>query len=261
MPGSMSSFSIFTGCLIAVFSFVSCKDIPRDNLLDPKNPGSYRAQIIAVEAFVNTENNEMYNEYMLSALKTVEQHYSKKITIADYHRNLPDNADSLSNPLSEYVYEDYVDQFDSQKGVPDVFINGATIRIKGASSADNATNRLESALQPLLIQNSYFTIEPQVTRRESIVRTTVKIARLGSIAAEDFFVRMTLVEKIDNNMLRNVVRHIETSNLIPGLEPGEQKEFSFADLEVQSGRELSVIFTVMSNNDKIIHQSVEVDVP
>ena len=39
--------------------------------------------------------------------------------------------------------------FDDLKGVPDVFINGASDRIKGASSAEAAIDRIDAAIEEL----------------------------------------------------------------------------------------------------------------
>ncbi|MCK4754801.1 MAG: hypothetical protein KAS58_06175, partial [Calditrichia bacterium] len=75
---------------------ISCKDIPRDNVLDPKNPDSYRAQVISLEAFVNTENDQMYNEYMLSALQTIVNRYPGKLILLQYHRKAISFPDSLA---------------------------------------------------------------------------------------------------------------------------------------------------------------------
>ena len=45
-----------------VFLFViSCSEIDRDNILDPKNPSSKRDKVLLLEAFVNTENPAPYN--------------------------------------------------------------------------------------------------------------------------------------------------------------------------------------------------------
>ncbi len=238
-----------------------CTDIPRDNLLDPKNPDSYRDQMIFIEAFVNTENDEMYNQYMISALKIIKERYPGKIHLANYHRNPPGLEDTLANQKNENLYGQYIAKFDSKKGVPDVFINGTIDRIKGASSLESAVERVEDAIQPLLIQNSFITIEPTVSRQGSIISLSAKIAKLGSESAEDLILRATLVEQIDHGILTQVVHDMEKSNLIPSLEPGEQKEITLTEFNYDSEKELKVIFSVSTNQDLIIHQSVEVSVP
>jgi hypothetical protein len=258
----ISGFKNLTiGLLISlILSF--CTDIPRDNLLDPKNPDSYRDQIIFIEAFVNTKNDELYNEYMISALKIIKERYPGKIHVANYHRSTTEYPDTtLAIPENENLYEQYIAKFDSKKGVPDVFINGTIDRIKGASSIEGAVERIEDAIQPLLIQNSFITVEPRVSRQDSTISLSAKIAKLGSESAEDLILRATLVETFDSEYLTRVVGHIGISNLIPNLEPGKQKEITLSDFNYDSDKELKVIFSVSTNQDLIIQQSIEVSVP
>jgi hypothetical protein len=257
----LSGFKIVAVFLVSVVLLVSCKDIPRDNILDPKNPNSYRAQMISIEAFVNTENNQMYNEYMLSAIQTIVDRYPGKIIFLQYHRNTNSFTDSLSIPENEVLYEQYVNKFDDLKGVPDVFINGSTNRIKGASSLETAVERIDSAIQLLLIENTFFTIEPAANRNNSKISLSTKIARLGSESISDIVVRVTITERIDSALFTRVVRYIENSNLIPRLQPGEQKEIKFSDITLNSSGDLQAIFTVSSNQNMIVHQIIEVAIP
>jgi len=256
--------SVFRVCITLCFTlaiFSACKDIPRDNLLDPKNPDSYRAQMISFEAFVNTENEQMYNEYMLSALKTIVDRYPGKVVMAHYHRNTISYTDSLTIPENETLYEKYINKYDALKGVPDVFINGSLYRIKGASSVDSAVDRIDSAIQSLLIENSFITIEPTVVKNDSKISISTKIARLGPQSISDIIVTATVTEQIDSENNTRVVRNIENSNLIPRLQPGEQKEIKFSDITVNGDANLQVMFTVKSSQSMIVHQSIEVAIP
>jgi len=244
---------------LAIFS--ACKDIPRDNLLDPKNPDSYRAQMISLEAFVNTENDQMYNEYMLSALKIIADRYPGKVVVAQYHRNTISYTDSLAIPENETLYEKYINKYDALKGVPDVFINGSLYRIKGSSSIDSAVDRVDAAMQSLLIENSFFTIEPTVVKNDSKISLSAKIARLGSQSISDIIVTASITEQIDSENNTRVVRNIENSNLIPRLQPGEQKEIKFSDIPVNNEANLHILFAVKSSESMIVHQSIEVASP
>jgi hypothetical protein len=89
---------------------------------------------------------------------------------------------------------------------------------------------------------------------------SAKIARLGSESISDIIVRATVTEQIDSDFYTRVVRHMENSNLIPRLQPGEQKEIKFSDLVIDPEANLQVAFTVTSNQSMIIHQSEEVTV-
>ncbi len=258
----ISGFKNYSIGLLISLTLAFCSDIPRDNVLDPKNPDSYRDQNIFIEAFVNTVNDEMYNEYMISALKIIQERYPGKIHLANYHRSTTEYPDTTLSILgNENLYEQYIAKFDSKKGVPDVFINGTIERIKGASSIESAVERIDDAIQPLLIQNNIFTIEPNVSRQESLISLSAKIAKLGSESAEDLILRATVIEQIDTQYLTGVVRHVGISNLIPNLEPGEQKEITLTDFDYDSDNELKVIFSVSTNQDLIIHQSNKVSVP
>ncbi len=257
----LSIFRIFAVFCFSVIILISCKDIPRDNVLDPKNPDSYRAQVISLEAFVNTQNDTLYNEYMLSGLQTIVNRYPGKLTFAQYHRNAISFPDSLAIRENENLYEQYVNQFDALKGVPDVFINGSVYRVKGASSAAAAIERIDFAIQPLLIENTFFTIEPTVTRTNSKISISTKIARLGSESVSDIIVRATVTEQIDSGIFTRVVRHMENSKKIPRLQPGEQKEIKYSDFPIELSADYQVIFTVTSNQSLIVYQSVEVAVP
>ena len=261
MLHSLSGFKLIYVSCFSLFILLSCKDISRDNILDPKNPESYRAHVISLEAFVNTDNDQMFNEYMLTALQTIINRYPGKITFMQFHRNAGEFTDSLTIPENENLYEQYVNKFDALKGVPDVFINGAFIRIKGSSSIETAIDRIDNAIQSLLIENSFITIEPTVRRSSSKISFSTKIARLGSESISDIIVRATVTEQIDPGIYTRVVRNIENSNLIPRLAPGEQKEIKFSDVAVESGENLQVVFTVTANQSLIIHQSNEVIVP
>ena len=112
-----------------------------------------------------------------------------------------------------------------------------------------------------MIENTSFTIEPNVRRNNSNISISTKIARLGSESISDVVVRATLTEQIDSDLKSRVVRYIENSNLIPRLEPGEQKEIKFSDQTFSSSSELYVIFTVTSDQILNVHQSIEVVVP
>ncbi len=247
--------------ILLAFCSSGCKDIPRDNVLDPKNPSSYRNWIIAIEAFVNTENDKLYNEYLITALNTISRRYPNNVTIAHYHRNVATFTDSLSIPENEYIYEEYIERFDSNKGVPDVFINGSLDRVKGSSTIESAIERLERAILPLMKENSYYTVEPEVLIKGGKLEVNIKLARLGSTSAEKVFIRLIVVEEIDSGNLSHVVRSMKSSNLIPALEPGEVKEINFDEIEFNPEGNQSLILNVLSNDDLIVRQSVEVEIP
>ena len=259
MPASSFIFKCLP--LLLAFALSACEDIPRDNPLDPKNPDSYRAQSATIEAFVNTENDEQYNQYMIMALNTIKERYGNKVAIFHFHRNVAHFTDSLSLSENDILYDSYINFLGSEKGVPDVFINGPKTRIKGASSVEAALERIEEYLQPYLLTNSYFTLEPVLSRQDGVVYASVNIARLGSLAVENIYLRMAVTERIDNRYLSQVVRHVQISNLIPAMEPGERKAISFSRFNMRSDPNLRIQMMVISNEDLSILQCIEEPLP
>lgn len=253
-------------CLIFLFY---CDDIPRDNILDPKNPSSERQKIVTIEAFVYTGSDapNTLNETVLYALDQIENAYGNKVTIMEYHRNTTNySADPyVTDPYNNYSNENLYDIYTGNvgEGVPDVFINGIAARVQGASTVQNSVFRLEQALQPFIIQNSLFTIEPQASIQNGEIDLSLKIAKLGSSNAQDIIVKAIIVYKIDNDILERVVHGIGKSTIIEEIENGEIKEVDIDPIPLAqfSYQSISVIFAVTSEDEKSIYQSIEVDIP
>jgi len=262
----LSLFNKTALSIICLLCLQACSDIPRDNLLDPKNKNSIRPQIVAVDVFVNTGNDQQYNQYMLSALNQLQLKYQDQITIAEYHRNVstnPDFDDSLALSDNELLYDAYTAAFTPfLQGVPDVFLNGRAARVQGASSAATAAVRLEEALQLLLLQNSYFTIEVETFGRSgSQADLTVQLARLGSEDAQDILLKAVLTEQIDNQFLKRVVRSIRKSDIIPDLSAGEIKTCEFHLDDLEAGAHYDLHFYVTSDDELNVYQSLEMSLP
>ena len=248
--------------LIGLGLACACSDIPRDNLLDPKNKNSVRPQVITAEVFVNTSNDRQYNQYMLSALDQLQQKYTGQINIAEYHRNTTDYTDPLTQPENELIYNVYTGAFSAQgKGVPDVFLNGTAGRVQGASSIATAVIRLEQVLQPLLLQNSYFTLEPEINRSGDQAEISVKIARLGLEDAHDLLLKLILIEQIDSQTLKRVVRRVMKSDMLPDLAAGEIETFGFHLVELADTSDYNVLFTLSSDDELHVYQSLEMSLP
>ena len=248
---------------LIIFTVQGCKDIPRDNIFDPRNPNSMREQQILLEAFVNTNtilaDSVIYNQNMMTALSRLEIKYGAQIIVAVHHRDLFEYQDSLAIFESEDIYARYVEAFDDAvKGVPDVFINGLGARIQGATSAASAEYRIESALQPFLIQNSHFTIEPEVILSAGTLNCSVTIARLGATTANDILVKAFILQNVDDLWQRKAVRAIRRSNLIPALLPGERRELTFNAVTGLADNPTSVVIAVISADEFTVYQGVEI---
>jgi hypothetical protein len=260
-------FKFYKYFLIGLMAFFACNDIDRDNILDPKNPASERPQIITVEAFVNTSDsliNNQYNSFLLEALDQLENIYSEKITIAEYHRSIfPQYPDTLSTIANEILYGYYFDYFwnlnnNTVKGVPDVYINGTEARIQGASSTATVLFRLQEVLDPMISQNGYFTIEPNITKDGNEYKISAKIARLGSTNAEDIILKAVIISKFDNGLHERVVTEYLKSQDISSISNGEIKNVDLGEVP-DPPVSTKVIIMVTSEDELQVFQSLEVD--
>ena len=246
--------------------FYSCDDIPRDNPLDPQNPSSYRSKIILVEAFVNTSDSlpYQYNQDMLTVLDLLEEEYQDKITILEYHRNTGTDfeyKDDYHLNENEFLYDKYMDLHGGIKGVPDVFID-VTKRIQGISSIENASVFMEKELQPLLMEDGYFTIEPSVSKRPDEINIHATVARLGYQSVRDILVKAIVIEKINNQFLKRVVRKTVYSDVINHFAHGEVNDITFEPVEVNQewGANLKIVIVISSEDELKIYQSIEVEI-
>lgn len=200
---------------LLLFSILGCKDIPRDNPLDPKNPSGTRERKVLIEAFVNINDSLQVNinEYALAALDTLKAIYPGKLVIVDYHRNTLQYLDPYHLLENETLYRHYIARFDSMAGVPDIFINGTLRRVQGASSVANSITRISAALSGMLNQNSSFSLEIEYRQSGDLVTPEVRVARLGDSDARDITLKAVLIAQIDQGFLKRVVRDISTTRI------------------------------------------------
>ena len=254
---------IFKLLVLLSLLLTACEDIPRDNILDPKNPSGTRPQIISLEAFVNTDTLIPfdYNFQLLEALNQLESKYEHQIVILEYHRNVQNYVDPDHSIENEALYTKYVDyaQPDS-KGVPDVFINGTTARVQGAYDATGSTKiRLEQAIEPLLIRNSSYAIEPKINKISAGYEISTIIARLGNSSGMNLLVKAVIISQDDNEYQRRVVKLISKSNVITEIEPGEIKEVNFPVYQKTDQNPESIIFFITSDDEVRVYQTLKVD--
>lgn len=213
-----------------------CGDIAHDNPLDPQHPQSTRPQAVLIEAFVNINDSlqRNINEYALAALDNLYTIHAPDVIIVDYHRNTRDYSDPYHRLQNETLYQRYIGEFNSMTGVPDVFINGTLARVQGASSINNSIQRIGSALQPFLNQNSSYALEIDYERDGDEVTPRVTVARLNRPAssAEDIIIKALLVARIDNSFLRRVVRD-DASSGVQTLGTGEVRTFTLPVLTIR----------------------------
>lgn len=213
-----------------------CGDIAHDNPLDPQNPQSTRPQTILIEAFVNINDSlqRNINEYALAALDNLYSIHAPDVVIVDYHRNTRDYSDPYHRLQNETLYQRYISEFNGMAGVPDVFINGTLARVQGASSINNSIQRIGSALQPFLNQDSPYALEIDYERNGDDVIPQITLARLNRpvSSAEDIIIKALLVARIDNAHLRRVVRD-DASSSVQTLGKGELRKFTLPVLTIR----------------------------
>lgn len=246
--------------LIFTLLFLSCKDIPRDNLLDPGNPSSYRESVVLLEAFVNTDNPYPYNRMALAALDSIQKQYPEQVVIVEYHHSTPVYHDSLGSPEFENLYDKYVAAFSpSQKGVPDIFINGTGNRVQGASGTQNVFHRLNPVLSDLVVRRNYFTLEPgEIKWDGSKLNATCLIARLGDQPAEDLLLKMVLLRRMNSTYLKRVALDLKKSVSIAQLEAGEISTQKFEDV-VLNKKPDALVFYLSSDDELMVYQAIRVD--
>ncbi len=255
----------FTSKIFAIIYLISlgCDDIPRDNLLDPKNPEGARTQVVSLESFVNT-NPEIpfdYNFEMLMALNDLKSKYGVQITILEYHRNVQDYTDPYHSIENEALYTKYVAGVDpGSKGVPDVFINGTVDRVQGAFDGTGSTKiRLEQAIAPLLMQNTFYAIEPGINKTEAGYEISAIIARLGTSDGSNLLVKAVVVSEEDQTYHRRVVKLISKSNVISHISAGEIKEIDFPTYQPENQNPASVVYFITSEDETVVYQCTKVD--
>lgn len=264
----MESESVFTWRLNRLVPLIipgvilvcaACDPLERDNPLDPQNPASTRPQKIIVEAFVNTENPLQINEMALDALYEVQQRHQPQILLLEYHRNSTQYTDSLALAESLSPYQTYIDLFDGQPGLPDLFFNAGLERVQGASSVANSITRIENALNGLLDQTSRFAIEIDVSQQNNAITPKVTLARLGVNEARNLLLKAVLTRRINTDHLRNVV--VDVSSLpVTRIAPGTFEVFTLPDLQAPPlASSLMLTIYVIEQDLSEIFQGVQID--
>jgi hypothetical protein len=240
---------------------VSCSDFPRDNVLDPKNPNSYQSSVVLLEAFVNTNNPFPYNLWTLEALDSIKSIYGSNAVIIEYHQDTQQFTDPYSNTLIfEPLYEKYVqNSTPNVKGVPDVFIMGSGQRVQGASSTNSVLTRLNSILTPLVVLNTYYTLEPaNINISGNQLSMSCKVARLGNQSAANLSLRAILLRQVNSQELKRVALDIVKADNIARLEAGEIRTVDFDPFEFIE-RPDWIIFSLTSSNELMVYQNIKVN--
>jgi len=256
----------FIFSLLIVFS-LSCSEIDRDNILDPKNPSSKRDRVLVLEAFVNTNNPLPYNNYALNAIETLSNDDDIKdhLIILEYHRDTQEYTDPLKvdslNTNAENIYTDYInyDLLHRFKGVPDLFLNGATDRVQGASSSTSVTNRVKNLATEQLLDDGMFTIEADFDLDGSTINGTYRIARLGNQSADEMLLRM-LITWDSGAMGKRTVSKVMSPLAVGPISSGKYIEDDFTVPNIPSGRAEKLVFVLTDITGLNILHAIERDI-
>ena len=248
--------------LLLVLLLSACTDIPRDNLLDPKNPDGYSESLVLIEAFVNTSSTIPggYSEMALAGLDEVQAFYDKKIIIVEYHRDVQDYDDPLntedSNIRFTELHKAYTAGKDIPRAVPDIFINGAGRRVSGASSAASVAEQVRRKTADLVDEKNYLGMEIETEWLETDkIQVTCRIASLGNKAAENKKLRLIYLSKGQTSLNRRVAQDLVTSKNMPDISKGGIVKVTF-DPYTFKEKPVKIVVAVTSGNGLEINQAV-----
>jgi hypothetical protein len=201
----------------------ACEELERSNPLDPKNPRSERRRVVFIEAFVN--DGTPFSGFALAALDSLAAAFpQEQVVIIAHHLPSSNFPDAQALPESADRYNNLAA---ANPGVPDVFVNGSSIRVQGASSTRNALMRYRIALQPELGKSAHFTIEARKNISGTTITVDVTIARLGNSSFSRFAVGAMVWEDLGTAEHHHVARKVFPPESFNGIEAGERKTAQF----------------------------------
>jgi hypothetical protein len=226
--------------------------------LDPKNSSGYCQPVILIEAFVNKSYAAC--DSAIEALYSIKDDYDSKIVVAEYHRDVADSIDLYSDSRYDALHQIYVDSSSSstQRGVPDIFVNGAANRVSGASSVTSVRDRLNPIISELVIQKNEYILEPNIQVNGATINASCKVARLGNQAAADLRLKLIFIKDYGKTYLKHVSILPEQA-LIPyvidKIDAGEFVDKKFDSLSFTNLPD-AVIFTLTSEDEVEIFQTI-----
>jgi len=243
---------------------MSCGNIARDNVLDPLNPDSTHPRKHLIEAFVNiSDHPSQYNQWMLEALVDLQSQNEEDLIVAVYHRTIDEFDDQDVSPVCDIRYADLLealDEDDAIAGVPDVFINGTSQRIQGASSAETALGRLQVAVHDEIPQNHQFYMNVQIGQIDTNLNATVTLARLGNQSTNDLRIQAMILSDLNGVYRKQVVRDLKLSDLISHLDAGELKHIEITGLTINPNESQHLVIAVINDEGSYVYQAETIQI-
>lgn len=260
--------SLFKYALMAAF-LGGCDDLPRDNLLDPRNASSYGNSAILLESFVNISYTELeYNFWTLQALRQIQSFYGDRVIIAEYHRDIKVGDSTYHDPYSQATHDTrhkmYADADGTyDRAIPDIFINGDQGRVLGASSVASVRDRLQDNINLLLDEKSYYALEADLTRNNNTLTIDYRVARLGNTSAGELRLTLIYIKDYGSEYSRRVVTG---SNYpfpleIPGIKAGEIYKGQLVESLHPADKPDAVILSLTGKNSIRIVKTIEKVIP
>lgn len=246
-----------------------CSDLPRDNLLDPKNEDSYSESPVLIEAFVNTAYTEVnYNFWSLEALNDIEAFYQERVLIVEYHRDIRAGDSTYRDPFSNSKYDDLQQEYVNAAGsapraLPDIYLNGDRGRVLGASSAVSVYNRLSPLLAELADEKSEYTLEIDLNTTGNNINIHYRLARLGNRAATDLRLNLIFVKDHGSEYSKRVVQKVNFpfAEEIDNIEAGEFFEDKIIETIGSENKPDYIIFTITHKEDVTILKTLKKVIP
>ena len=239
----------------------SCDDIPRDNLLDPKNSDGHTEAVVLIETFVNTSADIPfdYNYWALAGLENVQSFYPDEVIVVEYHRDVQTYDDDFntidSNIRYTQLHQAYTFGEVIPMGVPDIFINGSDNRISGASAAAVVEEKVRSVAADILNDENYFKIEIETEMiGASSIKVSAQIAAMGNKSASDISARLIFLKDYQDFYHKRVVLDLVDNEPLEDIDKGSyiEKEFDSVNLSDTPDR---VVLAILSEDGTEVLQS------
>ncbi len=244
----MALRSVFKPALLLLLvGLMGCNDLPRDNVLDPKNPDSYSASYVLVEAFVNLANPAPYNKWALESLARLKQTYGASLIVCEYHRDILADTIVYDDPYNvndtQYIFQFLQDRYVAQnqtvgRAVPDVYVNGALHRFVGAYDPNSLKEQIEPLVLQILSEHNGYLLEPDVRLiNDSTLNVRCRIAGLGNRSVPDSRLRIVFLKHffIGDLELHSAIKLVWPGITVKKIGEGSYRtldagDFSFANL-------------------------------
>ncbi len=186
---------LWLGSLLLTVMYGCCSELERSNPLDPKNPNSQMPRQVLIEAFVNDIGGNSMEAAQAGLERLARTYPADRFILLEHHIQKTASVDSLALPASWNRYQWLVPQPAAQ-AIPDVFFDGLSGRVQGASTADAAFARYSQAIDLCLQRPAKLLIEATAVLEGKQLHLKAKLARLGSEAAEDVLVYLALTSEV-----------------------------------------------------------------